>query len=92
VFTVSLAYRILRGEGQEEEEAMYGEFWRIKAQPSTRLTTWRVLENKIASKRNLEKRGISVESNVCSMCGEGEETTSHLFMQIFLACMSVTSG
>jgi len=34
---------------------MYEEFWRIKAQPSMHLTTWRVLEDKIASKRNLVK-------------------------------------
>jgi len=56
-FTVQSAYKVLRGEGQEEEVAMYEEFWRIKAQPSVQLTTWRMLEDKIASKRNLVKRG-----------------------------------
>jgi len=58
---------------------MYEEFWRIKAQPSMQLTAWRVLEDKIASKSSLVKRGIRVESSACSICGEGEETTSYLF-------------
>ena len=31
------------------------------------------------SKCNLVKKGISVENSVCNMCGEGEETTSHIF-------------
>ena len=35
------------------------------------------------TKVNLAKRGISVENSLCSMCGEEEETTSH----IFCACM-----
>ena len=58
---------------------MYEGLWSIKAQLSTQITTWRVLENKIESKVNLERRGISFAGNTCSMCGEEEETMSHLF-------------
>jgi len=50
---------------------MYEGFWRIKAQPSTHFTGWRVLEDKITSKVNLVKRGIAVENTNCNMCGEG---------------------
>jgi len=78
-FNVQSAYIILKGEGQEEGAAMYEGFWRIKAQPSAHFTTWRVFEDKIASKINLVKRGKGVESNICNMCGEGEKTMSHLF-------------
>jgi len=58
---------------------MYEGFWRIKAQPLAHLTAWWVLEDKIATKENLVKRGISMENIICSMCGEEEETTSHIF-------------
>jgi len=78
-FTIKFAYRILKGEVQGDGVAMYKGFWRIKAQPSTHITAWRVLKNKIASKVNLERREISMVSSTCSMCGEGEETTTYLF-------------
>jgi len=64
---------------------MYESFWRIKAQPSSHVTTWRVLEDKIASKENLERRGISTGNNMCGLCGEVKETTSHLFCTCRLA-------
>jgi len=41
-----------------------------------------VLEDKIASKANLVKRGILVENNICSMCEEEEETASHVFLYV----------
>jgi len=79
MFTVKLAYSILRDVCQGEKREMYIGFWRLKAQPSAHLLAWRVLEDKIATKANLVRRGIGVITNICSMCGEEEETTSHLF-------------
>lgn len=38
-----------------------------------------MLEDKIASKVNLVKRGITVESSIYNMCGKDVKTTSHLF-------------
>jgi len=38
-----------------------------------------VIEKRIASKVNLERRGVGVESNLCCLCRESEESTSHLF-------------
>jgi len=54
-------------------------FWRLKEQPSSNITAWRILEDKKASKANLVRRGIGLTTNICSLCGEEEETTSHLF-------------
>jgi len=31
------------------------------------------------AKANLLRRGITVESNICNMCGEDAETTPHVF-------------
>jgi len=78
VFTVKSAYKILQEEPLEIEGDLFVDFWRIKAQPSSQVTTWRVLEDKMTSIANLV-RGICLVSNICSMCGEKEETTSHLF-------------
>ena len=78
-FTVKLAYKILKEDGQGDEGDWYVDFWRMKAQPSALLTAWRVMKNKIVSKANLARRGICLDSSICGLCGEEEETTSHLF-------------
>ena len=56
-FTVKSTYSILRDVYQGEEIEVYLGFWRLKAQPSAHLLAWRVLEDKIATKANLARRG-----------------------------------
>jgi len=51
VFSVKSAYGLLKGEGEEENSRFYKCFWKIKALPSAHVTTWRVIENKVASPR-----------------------------------------
>jgi len=80
VYTVKSAYKMLKEEIQANEKELFVSFWRIKAQPSTHITTWRVLEDKISSKENLMRRGINMINNICSMYGKEEETSSHLFV------------
>jgi len=79
MFPFKSTYGLLRVEGVEEVLRMYNFFWRIKAFPSAQVTTWRVIENKIAFKVNLKRRGIGVESNLCYLCRVSEESTNHLF-------------
>jgi len=67
------------GEGREENLRFYNSFWQIKALPSAHVTTWRVIENRVATKVYLERRGIKIENNICSLCGLSEESTNHLF-------------
>jgi len=37
------------------------------------------MENRIATRVNLERRGVMVENLVCGLCGKVEESSSHLF-------------
>ena len=37
-----------------------------------------MLENKIATRDNLERRGVVVENPLCSLCGKEEESYRHL--------------
>ena len=50
-------------------------------QPFPLVTAWRVLENKIATKVNLEKRGIVLDSPLCSFCRVEEKSCRHLFFE-----------
>jgi len=78
-FSVKFTYGVLRGENGEEDSRMYKFFWRIKAIPSIHVTAWRVIKNKMASKVNMERRGIGIESNLCCLCRMLKESTNHLF-------------
>ena len=78
MYAVKFAYNILKEDAQADERDLFEGFWRIKAQPSSHLTTWRVLEDKIVSKANLTRRGACMNNNIFCMCGEEEENTSHL--------------
>ena len=57
----------------------YNSFWRIKALPSAHVTTWKVIENRVATKVDLERWGIQIENNICSLCRLSEKSTNHLF-------------
>ena len=67
------------GEGGEKNSRFYNSFWQIKALPSAHVTTWRVIENRVATKVNLERRGIQIENNICNLYRLSEKSTNHLF-------------
>jgi len=84
VYTVKFAYNCLRRVREGENVYMYTKFWRCKAVPSALVFAWRVLENKTATRINLERRGIAVESFLCSFYGMEEETCCHLLFECII--------
>jgi len=63
-FSVKSAYAKLRGP--YEGDSLFVSLWKSYAFPSAQFTAWRVLFNSVATKINLERRGVSVDSNLCS--------------------------
>ncbi|XP_068484829.1 uncharacterized protein [Phaseolus vulgaris] len=78
-FSVNSAYVQVRRVRGGEYSPVYSKLWRCKALPSALFTAWRVLENRIASRVNLVRRGVAVENLLCCLCGEEEESSCHLF-------------
>jgi len=78
-YTVKSANLRLRGDKVGENGTVYKKFWGSKVVPTALVTTWRVLENKLATKANLVRRAITVTSSICSLCEVEEKTSSHLF-------------
>jgi len=74
------------GDSKGEHLQLFKAFWRIKALPSDHFVAYMVLENKIATKANLVRRGIVVENIMCSLCEEKEETS---FFICFLVVVSL---
>jgi len=56
-------------------------FWTLKTLPSAQLLAWRVICNAISTKDNLSRRGITLMSDRCPLCGAEEESVRHLFFE-----------
>jgi len=78
-FIVSSAYNLVRKDKEADSSPIFRKLWRCKAVPSEALTAWRVLENKLATRVNLSRRGVLIESLRCCLCGKEEESCRHLF-------------
>jgi len=76
-FLVKSAYAFLRGPVEGNSVFVY--LWKTTALPSAQVTAWRVLINSIATKANLERRGVLVDTNLCSFCRMAVESTKHMF-------------
>ena len=80
-FTVNSAYNKVRRVSDGESSPIYCRLWRCKALPSVVFLAWRVMENRIATRVNLVRRGgVVVENSVCCLCGKVDESSSHLFV------------
>lgn len=66
--------------------SLYNKFGKIEVLPLAHITTWKVMENKIATKVNLARRGIVVDSLLYCFCRKKEETTNHLFFECRITC------
>jgi len=78
-FTVNSTYVQIRRVRGGESSSVYCKLWRCKALPSTLVTAWRVLENRVAFRVNFARRGVVVENSLCCLRGEEEESSYHLF-------------
>jgi len=41
---------------------------------------WRAFSNRLATKQNLHKWGVSLGDTLCVLCGSEEETTAHILL------------
>jgi hypothetical protein len=73
------AYKVQVLEDMEEEtKYWYSEIWNWQLPLKVKLFIWLLLEQRILTWENLNKRGIFGPS-ICVLCGNSEETVSHLF-------------
>nr|GEW06908.1 RNA-directed DNA polymerase, eukaryota [Tanacetum cinerariifolium] len=63
----------------------YATRWLKEMPTKVNIFIWRMLLNKIPTRMNLMTRGITVKSNQCGICDEGDETINHLMLHCDLA-------
>jgi len=79
LFSVNSAYSLVRRDCEADHSPIFRKLWSCKAVPSALFTAWRVMKNKIATRVNLERRGVLLKSILCCLCGKEEESYRHLF-------------
>ena len=82
LFSVNFVYSLVRRDCEADLSPIFRKLWSCKVVPSTLFTAWRVMENKIVTRVNLERRGVMLESY---LCGKEEESYRHLFFDCFFA-------
>jgi len=85
MFSVNYAYIHVRKDREVVSSPIFSRLWRCKVVPSDVLTAWRMLDNKLATRVNLERRGVSVENSLCCLCGKEDESYRHLFFNCCFA-------
>jgi hypothetical protein len=65
---------------EEEPNYWYVEIWKWQLPLKVKLFIWLLLEQRILTWENLNKRGIFGPSR-CVLCGNSEETMSHIFFE-----------
>lgn len=58
--------------------------WSSCIPPSRTFLLWKLLHNKMTTDENLQRRGCTFVS-ICSLCGQYQETSIHLFLQCSFA-------
>lgn len=91
ILSTSAAYKSLTGE---EEAGMkrdilkaFERLWLCHAPRRVQAIVWRLLKERMPSKDNLSRRGSLHQQDdlTCKLCGEDDETQSHLFFECSFA-------
>ncbi|GLT32030.1 hypothetical protein SLA2020_067240 [Shorea laevis] len=88
VYSTKTAYQALtREQGVEQQEMALHKVWNTFVPNKIAAFSWQVLQDKIPTKMNLIKRGIThgIEDCKCDFCGNQMEEASHLFIHCEVA-------
>ncbi|CAN1777828.1 Putative ribonuclease H protein At1g65750 [Linum perenne] len=84
-FSVKSCYKLIRGQrtmgngrNGRETEKLWRWLWQLSLPPKLIFFCWRVLNNALATKKNLHRRNCSPSAS-CPMCNSTEETSEHMF-------------
>ena len=84
-FSVKSTYLTLNSQGNNGRHNVFSLLWRAVATPKSLITAWRILLGRLPTLDNLIGRGVVVNSPLCVICNESQETTQHLFLECVYA-------
>ncbi|XP_057418613.1 uncharacterized protein LOC130712816 [Lotus japonicus] len=77
--TVSSAYEELMDFVNSDEDVVFRYLWASLASSNAIALGWRVLIDCIQTGTNLLRRNVAIDSSICPLCLQFEESTNHLF-------------
>ena len=80
-YSVNIAYNHLAKRPRATHHSAFEYLWQAKAFPNVLTTAWRALLNRIPTRESLSRRGVQMNSRVCVLCQEKEESCQHLFIE-----------
>uniref|UniRef100_A0A0A8ZJY0 Reverse transcriptase zinc-binding domain-containing protein n=1 Tax=Arundo donax TaxID=35708 RepID=A0A0A8ZJY0_ARUDO len=64
----------------KENDFKWNKIWELGVQNKTKMFLWRVAHNSLPVKRNIEKRGVQLDT-VCPVCKRFDEDCGHIFFK-----------
>jgi len=80
-FSVKTTYKCLSNYVTGTYNATFKHLWMSKALPKVLTMAWRVLLERLPTRVNLSRRGVTVSTSNCALCHGWEESNQHLFLE-----------
>ena len=79
-YSVNIAYNHLAKRPGATHHYAFEYLWKAKAFPNVLMTAWRPFLNRIPTRVSLSRKGVQMNSIVCVLCQDKEESCHHLFI------------
>ena len=84
-YTIKSAYSLCINPSTTSADGnIYKTIWKLKIPPRAVVFCWRLLKNRLPTKANLLRRNISMQEDICPLCGSVQEDVGHLFFNCTL--------
>ena len=80
IYSTHSAYQMLREGGPAaSKEEVFVELWKLKIPSKIAIFAWRLFQDRLPTKTNLQRRQVQIMDASCPFCGGMDEEVSHLF-------------
>ncbi|KHM99058.1 hypothetical protein glysoja_024358, partial [Glycine soja] len=80
VYSTKSAYSLMLKSNDSGSQAGISKLiWNLNIPPRAAIFMWRLLKDRLPTKRNLLRRNVDIQDAVCPLCGQGQEDVGHLF-------------
>ena len=79
-FSTKTAYNAMREASLDGiEDTAFAKLWKLKVPNKIPVFAWRLLRDRLPTRRNLHRRQVEINDRRCLFCNSMEEDTRHLF-------------
>ena len=79
-YLTSSGYKLLWGETMGAHQNLeFSELWKLKIPAKAAVFAWRLIRNRLPTRKNLTRMQVQVNYMLCPFCKNKEEDAAHLF-------------